>query len=80
MLIADSDATRADLLRFYRLPDDKIRVVPLGVDPEFFEIARRAPAGTDSAGRLHAASAQEPGRPVARIRRVSPRAARSSGW
>jgi glycosyltransferase involved in cell wall biosynthesis len=39
-LIADSEATRADLLRFYRLPDDKIRVIPLGVDPKFFEIAR----------------------------------------
>lgn len=38
-LIADSAATRADLLRFYRLPDDKIRVIPLGVDPKFFEIA-----------------------------------------
>jgi glycosyltransferase involved in cell wall biosynthesis len=39
-LIADSEATRADLLRFYRLPDDKIRVIPLGVEPTFFEIAR----------------------------------------
>jgi glycosyltransferase involved in cell wall biosynthesis len=39
-LIADSEATRADLLRFYRLPDDKIRVIPLGVDPKFFEIAK----------------------------------------
>ena len=39
-LIADSEATRADLLRFYRLPDDKIRVIPLGVDPMFFEIAQ----------------------------------------
>jgi glycosyltransferase involved in cell wall biosynthesis len=40
LLIADSEATRADLLRFYRLPEDKIRVIPLGVDPKFFEIAR----------------------------------------
>lgn len=39
-LIADSAATRADLLRFYRLPDTKIRVIPLGVDPKFFEIAQ----------------------------------------
>ena len=38
-LIADSEATRADLMRFYRLPRDVIRVVPLGVDPRFFEIA-----------------------------------------
>jgi glycosyltransferase involved in cell wall biosynthesis len=40
-LIADSEATRADLVRFYRLPEENIRVVPLGVDTEFFEIARR---------------------------------------
>lgn len=40
LLIADSEATRADLLCFYRLPDGKIRVIPLGVDPKFFEIAQ----------------------------------------
>lgn len=40
LLIADSDATRADLLRFYRLAPDRIRVAPLGADPAFFEIAR----------------------------------------
>jgi len=40
LLIADSEATRADLQLFYRLPPGKIRVVPLGVDPRFFEIAR----------------------------------------
>ena len=40
-LIAVSDATRADLERFYRLPPEKMRVVPEGVEPEFFEIARR---------------------------------------
>jgi len=39
-LLADSDATRADLMEFYRLAREKIRVVPLGVDPRFFEIAR----------------------------------------
>jgi len=39
-LIADSEATRADLLRFYRLPEQRVRVIPLGVDPKFFEIAR----------------------------------------
>lgn len=39
-LIADSEATRADLMQFYRLPGDKILVVPLGVDPRFFEIAQ----------------------------------------
>jgi glycosyltransferase involved in cell wall biosynthesis len=40
ILLADSEATRDDLLRFYRLDGGKVRVVPLGVDPRFFEIGR----------------------------------------
>jgi glycosyltransferase involved in cell wall biosynthesis len=40
ILIAPSEATAADLLRFYRLARERIRVVPEGVDPAFFEIAR----------------------------------------
>ncbi len=40
-LLADSAATAADLLRYYRLPQSKVQVVPLGVDPVFFDIARR---------------------------------------
>jgi glycosyltransferase involved in cell wall biosynthesis len=40
-LLADSEATRDDLMRFYHLPPEKITVAPLGVDPKFFEIARR---------------------------------------
>ena len=39
IVIADSAATGADLEKFYRLPSQKIRVVPLGVDPKFFAIA-----------------------------------------
>jgi glycosyltransferase involved in cell wall biosynthesis len=39
-ILADSDATREDLERFYRLRHTKIRVAPLGVEPEFFQIAR----------------------------------------
>ena len=39
IVIADSAATGADLEKFYRLPPQKIRVVPLGVDPKFFAIA-----------------------------------------
>jgi len=39
IVIADSVATGADLERFYRLPAQTIRVVPLGVDPKFFAIA-----------------------------------------
>ena len=40
-LLADSEATRDDLVRFYRLAPEKITVAPLGVDPNFFDIARR---------------------------------------
>ena len=41
LLLADSRATAADLLQFYRLPESKVRVAPLGVDPIFFDLARR---------------------------------------
>ncbi|HEY2013268.1 MAG TPA: glycosyltransferase family 1 protein [Bryobacteraceae bacterium] len=41
MVLADSDATAADLLRYYRLPESKVRVVRLGVDPRFFDLAQR---------------------------------------
>ncbi|HWD00488.1 MAG TPA: glycosyltransferase family 1 protein [Candidatus Sulfopaludibacter sp.] len=41
LVLADSDATAADLRLFYRLPESKIRVATLGVDPAFFEIAAR---------------------------------------
>jgi glycosyltransferase involved in cell wall biosynthesis len=39
-IIAVSEATRADLLRFYRLPPERIAVVPHGVNPEFFGLDR----------------------------------------
>jgi glycosyltransferase involved in cell wall biosynthesis len=41
LLLAISDSTAADLHRFYRLPEGKVRVVPLGVDPVFYEVGRR---------------------------------------
>ena len=41
LVLADSDATAADIHAYYRLPESKVRVVPLGVDPVFFDIARR---------------------------------------
>jgi len=41
LVLASSEATAADLLRYYRLPDSKVLVVPLGVDPVFFGLARR---------------------------------------
>src|SRR5579885_3555041 len=44
LLLAISDATAADLKRFYHLPDSRVRVARLGVDGAFFEItARRRP-------------------------------------
>jgi glycosyltransferase involved in cell wall biosynthesis len=52
-LIASSEATRVDLERFYRLPRNRIRVVPLGVDPKFFEIIRRPEAFLLSVSTLH---------------------------
>lgn len=43
-LLADSEATAQDLLKFYRLPKSKVRVVRLGVDHEFFDLqSRRRP-------------------------------------
>jgi glycosyltransferase involved in cell wall biosynthesis len=39
-LIAVSEATRADLLRFYGLPAGRISVVPHGVSPDFFGLDR----------------------------------------
>jgi glycosyltransferase involved in cell wall biosynthesis len=40
-LIAVSEATAADLRRYYRLPPAKVTVVPHGVDPEFHRISLR---------------------------------------
>lgn len=40
-IVAVSGTTAKDLRRFYRLPEEKIRVVPSGVDPVFFEVAGR---------------------------------------
>jgi len=41
LLLANSGATARDLRLFYRLPEDKVRITPLGVDPVFFDLARR---------------------------------------
>jgi glycosyltransferase involved in cell wall biosynthesis len=38
-VIAVSEATREDLTRWYRLPESKLRTIPSGVDPRFFELA-----------------------------------------
>jgi glycosyltransferase involved in cell wall biosynthesis len=39
-LIAVSEATRADLLRFYRLEPDRVLVISHGVEPAFFTLGR----------------------------------------
>lgn len=39
-LIAVSEATRADLLHFYRIPESRLAVVPHGVEARFFELDR----------------------------------------
>jgi glycosyltransferase involved in cell wall biosynthesis len=38
-IVAVSGATADDLLRWYRLPISRIRIVPSGVDPHFFDLA-----------------------------------------
>jgi glycosyltransferase involved in cell wall biosynthesis len=44
VVVAVSGATRDDLVRWYRLPESKLRTIPSGVDPHFFSLAaRRAP-------------------------------------
>ena len=40
-VLAISDATRDDLLRFYQIGPEKIAVTPLGADPVFFDISQR---------------------------------------
>jgi glycosyltransferase involved in cell wall biosynthesis len=41
ILIADSEATKIDLERFYGVPSERVRIVHLGVEEEFFHIAER---------------------------------------
>jgi len=52
-LIADSAATRDDLERFYRLPRNRIRIVPLGVDANLFQVVRRPEPLLLSVSTLH---------------------------
>lgn len=39
-LIAVSEATRSDLLRFYRIPKERVAVIAHGVEPAFFRLDR----------------------------------------
>lgn len=47
-IVAVSEATRADLIKYYTLPDSKIRVVPHGVDEAFFEVGQQRLPGDAS--------------------------------
>jgi len=44
-VIVPSEATRKDVLKYYRLDEDSIHVVPHGVEPEFESIAHQRSAG-----------------------------------
>ena len=64
-VIAVSDATAADLRRFYRVArSENPRRAASGVEPAFFDIGAAPPARAIPAGRLHPASAQESRRPA----------------
>jgi glycosyltransferase involved in cell wall biosynthesis len=41
IFVADSDATRDDLRKYYGVPDERIVVATLGVEPSFYGIERR---------------------------------------
>ncbi len=41
LLVAVSEATREDLLRYYRIPPQRIKVIAHGVEERFFQIGRR---------------------------------------
>ncbi|HUI54832.1 MAG TPA: glycosyltransferase family 1 protein [Bryobacteraceae bacterium] len=41
LVLVGSAVTAADVLEHYRLPESKVRIARLGVDPIFFDIARR---------------------------------------
>jgi glycosyltransferase involved in cell wall biosynthesis len=68
-LVAVSEATREDLLRYYSLPPGKIRVVLHGVEEEFFEIGRRR-SGVQPEPYLLAVSTLHPHKNLDRLIRV----------
>jgi glycosyltransferase involved in cell wall biosynthesis len=73
LLIAVSEATREDLENYYRLPREKIRVVPEGVAPRFAEIARARRASQPELGPepfLLTASTLHPHKNLDRLLRV----------
>ncbi|QOY87746.1 glycosyltransferase family 4 protein [Paludibaculum fermentans] len=76
-LIAVSEATRDDLLKFYALDPRTISVVHHGVEPEFFELAARREDG----GYLLCASTTHPHKNHDRLLRVFQRLVQEQpGW
>ncbi|WP_321477050.1 glycosyltransferase family 1 protein [uncultured Paludibaculum sp.] len=71
-LVAVSEATRDDLLKYYRLDPDRISVVHHGVEPEFFELAARREDG----GYLLCASTTHPHKNHDRLLRAFQRLAK----
>ena len=65
-IIAVSEVTRDDLMRYYQLPASRIDVVHHGVDPRFFEIGRNR----EDAGYLLCPSTTHPHKNHARLLRV----------
>lgn len=68
-LVADSEATRTDLLRYYKIPAAKIDVVPLGVDERFFALGGQR-QGTELKPYLLAVSTLHPHKNLDRLIRA----------
>jgi glycosyltransferase involved in cell wall biosynthesis len=65
VIITVSETTRADLQHFFEIPDERIVVAPLGVDPRSFP--RRGPRRSDSRPYILAVGTLEPRKNFARL-------------
>jgi glycosyltransferase involved in cell wall biosynthesis len=69
-LIAVSDATASDLVRYYPKSKDRIFIVPHGVDPEFFRIGERRAHGDGHEPYLLTVSTLHPHKNIDRLLRA----------
>jgi len=69
LILVNSEATRDDLLRYYGLGADRVRLTPLGVDPAFFQLAPGR-AQTQPQQYLLCASTLHPHKNLARLVRA----------
>ena len=67
-LIAVSGATKDDMLSYYHIPPQKIRVIPHGVDPRFFDLGK--PAAPPDTKTIIAVSTLHPHKGLDRLLRV----------